>query len=269
MESELSILEYENLHYETNIGNYIIRKDSIHKIVGRTKKAIITWITPLAFVNFNHYYESENKKSISIQLPKNENNCGRISFKDFMKIPLSQIKSENTFIQNKTYIFKYNNSSYPFFRYCDAYDSGKTYYEMELLKYLSNYNNDITKIESYKFIYITKLFDINNFHKLDDKNKPLSIIEFTQLYKFMVNWYITKTPTDQIINKVYSYYCKLFEYKIIICPICRCDNTHKINDIKENTKTDDECCICLINKVNFKFNNCNHSVICLECCNNL
>jgi len=38
---------------ESYIGNYIIRKDSIHKIVGRTKKAIITWITPLEKESYN------------------------------------------------------------------------------------------------------------------------------------------------------------------------------------------------------------------------
>ena len=58
---------------------------------------------------------------------------------------------------------------------------------------------------------------------------------------------------------------KIFEEYNVICPICRDKGNY--NNISK-VISDDECCICMINKVDIKLN-CNHSIICLICCDKL
>ena len=52
--------------------------------------------------------------------------------------------------------------------------------------------------------------------------------------------------------------------KIVRCPICRIDNEIKVEQIKIRG-LEEECCICLENKVEVYFKKCGHVCICYDC----
>lgn len=88
-----------------------------------------------------------------------------------------------------------------------------------------------------------------------------NITEFKSYFKFDE----FKVDFVNYFNEIHE----IFKNKpyIIKCPVCRTDNHETV--IKENIECNDECSICMNNKVNFKLSKCNHSILCLECVNQI
>lgn len=122
-------------------------------------------------------------------------------------------------------------------------------------------------IEEFKE-YINKEYTIHKEIQYEEiTNNIFYIFETLKLISLA-----TYSKIEETIKELIEFIKKIYEYNDIIkkCPLCRCDNKIIIDTVDDYKKlfiddSNEECCICMNNKVSIKLPSCSHQCLCYSC----
>jgi hypothetical protein len=266
----------ENMISNVYKNGYVMFNGCLHKILEMTPKTIITdeysakgvaWfdipkedmmnIYPEANIVPSDNYDDSYTMQI-MQIHKRERKS-KISIKKILSLDESQfIKSED--INDKLYIIRIYN-----------HNDKKEFIIYKKFESIIDKNEIKNEFKFLKFINKKPIYDDKNKFEMKcffEDNKKLEKLDFNDFKLLYESFYLKYFNSNVILkHEIYESYSKFLKNKIILkCPICRTDNKHKIDGLKPNHISDDECCICMNNNANFKFSKCGHCVVCVDCC---